>query len=155
MSSGPAARAYGRPLFLLAGTALITAVAGLSWAAVGSDPPDHAFDVARSAFEGNPACPAGDQIGVSQWEKLQKLQSKMRVPAGADPGAVPPVDFVLVVPYDPAPFLHGSEIPAGMMAMVPCVAVSEDELVLASSGVNLIPEGIMKTGLGSEEQVDP
>jgi hypothetical protein len=126
-----------------------TTTVGATWALASMADPDHSFDVAREAYGGGPPCPAGRNLGTSEWEALKESEEGQRTPPDHGPIVVPPVDFILVVPNELTGVLEGTEVPPGMVAMVPCVEIAEGQLVLVGTGVSLLPERILETGLGS------
>jgi hypothetical protein len=123
-------------LLTLASIVGTTAVVGLALAQ--SAAPDHDYDLAQSKFGQNQICPQGRVLGKSEWETLAQREAQIDPPPGVDLGTPEPLDYVMVVPDDPAPYLKGvSEVPDGMLAVVPCVAVSPERLVLADDAANL------------------
>lgn len=127
-----------RKVLLLAFTALLLATAVVGLALAQSSAQDHDYDLAESMFGTNPDCPPGRVLDVSEWETLAEREAQFDQPDGVDLGTPPPLDFVEVVPDDPAPFLKGgfSQVPSGMIAVVPCIAVSPDRLALADDAAN-------------------
>jgi len=110
----------------------------VGFAVAQSEAPDHDYALAVSKFGGNPECPKGRVIGTAEWEKLAQRMAEIESPPGVDLATVDPLDYVLVIPDDPQPYLKTfDEVPPGRFAVVPCVAVSADRMVLADDSAVL------------------
>lgn len=121
----------GRKIALAAATTGVI-VAGLVTLALanGSTAPDHDYDLASSKYGDYPPCPEGDTLQVSEWERGAEAIADMQehAPEGVELGSIPALDFVLVVPEDPRPFID--EIPEGTVFSVTCVEVAPGDLRL-------------------------
>ncbi|MEX0984821.1 MAG: hypothetical protein WD096_07195 [Actinomycetota bacterium] len=132
-----------RGLVVASGVVLVVAgsIAGFAGPRAGDDRPDHDYAAALSRFGGNPDCPPGKVVGYSDWEGLEERLSSLDPPDGVDlTSSIPAIDFVRVAPDDPRPYLHGkTEVPDGLIAVIPCVEIESGHLVVADPSAAFEP----------------